>query len=83
MIPGAIDVTIHVGVGESSDFVQLPLDGETKTVKVKIIEIIIERVLYLLTNFQETEQEEGSERCPRDSDVMESGPNLERKEEKI
>jgi hypothetical protein len=49
----------------------------------EIVQVVLERVLNLLTDFQEAKEEERSESGTRDGDPLHGINNLERQEEKV
>lgn len=77
---------------DSGDLMQVPLDRQTKIVQIQIVQIIVERILtvlfvsfvprverdvHLLPDFEESQQEEGSEERGGDRDPVHEWDQLE------
>jgi len=67
----------------SCDLVQLPLDHKAEMVEVEIVLIVVERIFNLLSNFEETEEQERCESGRGDGQVFEAVVDLERQKEQI
>lgn len=62
---------------------ELTLNIKAEVVEIEIVQVVVERILNLLPNFQESEEQEGCESCARDGDPVHGADDLERQEQEI